>query len=107
VLHEEPVFQERPIGRNASRKSSLGGSSGKGKGKLDESLEDISGQLRGLVSLTEKKLEYGDRKLKAKESKIKLAELRILTTDYSHLAEPERSIMEQAKQDIRAKFGYS
>jgi hypothetical protein len=111
------VFQERVGGRDAARRASYGGSSGsfgKGKGKSNETFEDLSGKLDGLmniskerVGLGKEKMEMEKVKMKDRQSVIKLAELRVLTTDYSHLPEPERSIMMKAQQDIRDKYGYS
>lgn len=111
----ESMFPERPTGRDAAKKAAHAGSSSKGKGKAryDESFENLSMKLDGLmdiskerISLGKKKVELAEKKLKQKEDTIKLAELKVLTTDYSHLPEPERSIMRKAQEDIKHKYGY-
>lgn len=112
---DEPVFQERVRGRDAARRASFGGSSGssgKGKGKYTETFESLSGKLDGLMNISKERLGLGKEKMEMEKAKqtdrqnvIKLAELKVLTTDYSHLGEPERSIMMKAQEDIRAKHG--
>jgi len=108
------VFQERVSGRDEARRAThagSSGSSGKGKSKVSGSYVDLSAKLDGLMSLSKErigmgkeKLEVEKGKLKTRETAIKLAEARMLAADYSHLNEPERSIMLKMQQEIREKF---
>ena len=109
------MFQERVGGRDAAKRAGYGGSSGssgKGKGKYTETFDSLSGKLDGLMNISKERVGLGKEKIEMekvkmidRQSVIKLAELKVLTTDYSHLGEPERSIMMKAQQDIKDKHG--
>nr|XP_043611904.1 glutathione S-transferase T3-like [Erigeron canadensis] len=102
---DEPVYQERPIGRDASKKASRSGSSsggkGKRKGKYMETFEGIAKKLDKLFDMSSKKIELKEKKVKIMEED---RDWKLLGTEYSHLEEPERSIMERKKQALREKY---
>ena len=114
---DKPVFQERVSGRDATRRAMYAGSSGssdKGKSKVSDSYVDLSSKLDGLMSISKECLGMGKEniemekvKQKTKENAIKLADVKVLTADYSHLKEPERMIMFNMQREIREKYGYS
>nr|XP_043625788.1 glutathione S-transferase T3-like [Erigeron canadensis] len=103
----EPGLQERPIGRDASKKASRGeagsssGGKGKGKGRYMETFEGIAKKLDKLFDMSSKKIELKEKKVKIMEED---RDWKLLGTDYSHLEEPERSIMERKKQALREKY---
>ena len=84
----------RPTGRDAAKKTAHAGSSA----EFNDTFQTITGQLEGLIGASNKRAELSERK-------IRLKELKMLATDYSHLDQPEREIMEQMKREIREKYG--
>nr|XP_043626084.1 glutathione S-transferase T3-like [Erigeron canadensis] len=96
---------------SAARKAAQAGSSGSGgKGKrkagYQETFDNLTVKFEGLMDISKERVGMGKEKIelskmKTKESEIKLPELNVLANDYSHLPEPNRSIMMKAQQDIR------
>nr|XP_043611573.1 uncharacterized protein LOC122583213 [Erigeron canadensis] len=116
MTKDESAFPERSCGRDVAKKAAHGGSSsssGKGKAvaRYSETFDNLSKKLDGLfeasrerINLGKQKVEIGRKRLESKNTQLKLAQLKVLSTDYGYLNEEDRSIMEKAKEEYREKY---